>query len=383
MKFYYKLNLLILLLFCGELFSQSSFTGKPRYEIVTKRNGLLLGTFQIELFPNIAPYHAKNFDSLVSQKFYDTTAFHRVVPGFVIQGGDPNSRSGPVSTWGFGDPGQPTVKAEFSTAKHIRGILSAARKANDIHSATSQFFICVAAAPNLDGNYSVYGKVTSGMTVVDTIVLQPVVQSTQRPVQKIEMFVSYIGSNDTVPVAPIPNSPTFGATGLDTVLYTQLKWGSVKDGIIYGIEVSRDSLFNSTDTVFSVASTAAYIKNLKGYSTYYWRVKTNNGGHFSPWSQTWKFTTAPEIIDETGLVTISPEHKIKIFPNPSTDKFYFENLNSADKIEIFDVSGKKILNAVALETSLEIDLSKQAKGIYTYRIVRRQNQLQQGKLFVN
>src|SRR5437868_7957173 len=142
----------ILFFLTTELFSQFTYTytGKPRFQIVTTQASATLGVIHVELFPTIAPRHVRNFDSLVSKQFYDTTAFHRVVPGFVIQGGDPNSRSGPVSTWGYGQPGQPTVKAEFSVARHERGILSAARS-NNINSATSQFFICVAPACNLYG----------------------------------------------------------------------------------------------------------------------------------------------------------------------------------------------------------------------------------------
>src|SRR4051812_41631478 len=158
-------------IFClGDVYSQVptyTYTGKPRFQILTKRNNATLGIINVELFPNIAPKHTRNFDSLVSQSFYDTTAFHRVIAGFMIQGGDPNSRHGPMNTWGYGQPGQPTVNAEFSVAKHLRGILSAARSAN-INSATSQFFICHAAAPNLNGSYSIYGRVTSGINFVDT-----------------------------------------------------------------------------------------------------------------------------------------------------------------------------------------------------------------------
>ena len=135
---------LISLFVIGENFSQTAtytYTGKPRFQILTKRNNTLLGIINVELFPNIAPKHTRNFDSLVSKQFYDTTAFHRVIPGFVIQGGDPNSRHGPKPTWGQGQAGQPTVNAEFTAAKHVRGILSAARSTN-INSATSQFFIC-------------------------------------------------------------------------------------------------------------------------------------------------------------------------------------------------------------------------------------------------
>ena len=115
-----------------------------------------------------APRAVAYWDSLVGVQFFDSTAFHRVVPGFVVQGGDPNSRRGPRSTWGFGQPNQPNVPAEFSALSHERGILSAARDMN-INSANSQFFICVAAARFLNGQYTVVGKVIKGMEIVDQI----------------------------------------------------------------------------------------------------------------------------------------------------------------------------------------------------------------------
>src|SRR5688572_11991926 len=130
-----------LILFYFSTFSQG--IDKPQYQIVTHRAGSYLGTFNIELFPLIAPLHVNNFDSLVGQQFYDSTAFHRVVPGFVIQGGDPNSINGPISTWGQGQPWQVTVDAEFSVVRHLRGIIGAARDV-DPNSANSQFYICVA-----------------------------------------------------------------------------------------------------------------------------------------------------------------------------------------------------------------------------------------------
>ena len=134
-----KINTLLtvsfLFLAIGNSFSQNkitpastyTFSGKPTYQILTKRGGNLLGIINVELFPAIAPLAVINFDSLVSFHFFDSTAFHRVVPTFVIQGGDPNSKHGPKSTWGQGDPNQPTVNAEFSQAMHLRGTFAAAR----------------------------------------------------------------------------------------------------------------------------------------------------------------------------------------------------------------------------------------------------------------
>jgi len=126
------------------------------------------GDIAIEFFPDAAPKTVENFKKLASSGFYDGLVFHRIVPGFVIQGGDPNTKS--VSNkgrWGTGGPGW-TVKAEFNKNKHSRGALSMARS-QDPNSAGSQFFIVLKDANFLDGQYTVFGKVTSGMDVVDKI----------------------------------------------------------------------------------------------------------------------------------------------------------------------------------------------------------------------
>jgi len=167
----------------------------PKYKIAVTHGGDSIGEMIIELFPEVAPKHVHNFDSLVSIGFYNGTAFHRVIPGFMIQGGDPNSKDKPESTWGYGDPSQTKVPAEFSTLKHERGIISSAR-ATDINSATSQFFICVAKASHLDGQYSIYGKVLEGMEVADKIVSVPRDQTTNRPNKKVEMTITKIDPTD-------------------------------------------------------------------------------------------------------------------------------------------------------------------------------------------
>ena len=125
------------------------------------------GTIQVELYPEIAPNTVKNFLSLVNKGFYDGTIFHRVIPGFMIQGGDPQGT-------GMGGPGY-TIPGEFSSngftndLKHTRGVLSMARAMHP-DSAGSQFFLMVADAPHLDGQYASFGKVISGMEVCDAIV---------------------------------------------------------------------------------------------------------------------------------------------------------------------------------------------------------------------
>ena len=129
------------------------------------------GDIHIRFFPDVAPNHVRNFIDLAEKGFYNGIKFHRVIPGFMIQGGDPNTIKGDPGTWGMG--GSPNkLKAEFNKVKHVRGIVSAARTP-DPNSASSQFFIMVATAPSLDEQYSVFGQVTKGMDVVDTIVNAP------------------------------------------------------------------------------------------------------------------------------------------------------------------------------------------------------------------
>jgi len=144
------------------------------------------GNIELAFFPDIAPNHVNNFIELAKKGFYDTTTFHRVIPGFMIQGGDPNSKNHDKSGHGMGDPGY-KLKAEFNDKPHKRGILSMAR-AGDPDSAGSQFFICVADAMFLNGQYTVFGEVLSGMEVADKIVSQPR-DRRDNPEERIEMKV--------------------------------------------------------------------------------------------------------------------------------------------------------------------------------------------------
>ncbi len=145
-----------------------------------------LGEIHLRFFPEAAPNHVDNFISLARAEFFDGTIFHRVVPGFVIQGGDPGSKSLDRSMHGSGGPGY-RVKAEFGTILHKRGILSMARSSHP-DSAGSQFFICLADAPFLDGKYTVFGEVTKGMNVVDKIATLPK-DSRDNPLERVEMQV--------------------------------------------------------------------------------------------------------------------------------------------------------------------------------------------------
>ena len=127
-----------------------------------------LGDIKVEFYPEQAPNTVENFRKLANRAFYDGLIFHRIVPNFVIQGGDPNTRDmNNRSRWGTGGPGW-NIKAEFNKNKHIRGTLSMARS-QDPDSAGSQFFIVLKDSNFLDGQYTVFGRVISGMEIVDKI----------------------------------------------------------------------------------------------------------------------------------------------------------------------------------------------------------------------
>lgn len=134
------------------------------------------GKIVVMFFPTVAPKHVENFKNLVKKGFYDGTRFHRCIPGFMIQGGDPISKDlERFDYWGTGGPTsqdgkRQTVNAEFSELKHHRGVLSMARS-SDPNSAGSQFFIMQTNYPSLDGQYSAFGKVVEGLEIVDKIVM--------------------------------------------------------------------------------------------------------------------------------------------------------------------------------------------------------------------
>ena len=130
-----------------------------------------LGNIQFELFSDVAPETVRNFIKLAKSGFYDGTLFHRVIPKFMIQGGDPNTKESDKSTWGTGGPGY-NMKAEFNSRSHLRGIVSMARS-SDPDSAGSQFFIVTSDSTFLDREYTVFGQVVDGMEVADKIVNLP------------------------------------------------------------------------------------------------------------------------------------------------------------------------------------------------------------------
>ena len=159
---------------------------KPPHVLVKTK----FGDMDIVLFPDLAPKHVESFLKLSKSGFYNGTIFHRIIPGFMIQGGDPLTKD-PAnrSRYGTGGPGY-TLPAEFNKVPHEKGILSAARTA-DPNSAGSQFFIMVDKAPHLDGQYTVFGEIVKGIEVADTIVSQPR-DLKDNPLERIEMTIEVI-----------------------------------------------------------------------------------------------------------------------------------------------------------------------------------------------
>jgi peptidyl-prolyl cis-trans isomerase B (cyclophilin B) len=159
-------------------------TKQPHVVIDTK-----YGSIEIELLPYIAPGHVVNFIKLAQAEFYDGTIFHRVIPGFMIQGGDPNTKGNNKQTYGAGGPGY-TIKAEFNNQPHIRGTVSMARS-QDPNSAGSQFYIVTSDSRFLDKKYTVFGRVTHGMEVADKIV-RAKRDGNDLPHERIEMKVRVV-----------------------------------------------------------------------------------------------------------------------------------------------------------------------------------------------
>ncbi len=305
------LLLTALIVFCTNFtFAQE---GRPQYKISNERDGVYIGDIIIELFPYVAPLHVVNFDSLVAISFYDSTAWHRVVPDFVIQGGDPNSINGPRNTWGEGDPNQRTVPAEFSRVTHSRGIIGAARD-TDINSATSQFYINTANNSGLDGSYTAYGIVVEGMDIVDNIEASSR-DVNDNPNEKIEMFITKVGINEVIPGVPILLEPEDGFTAFTKE--TNLIWTSVEGAVLNFIEIANDSNFTDlviTDSVkMKEENVSVKIKDIElGEKKFYWRIRVNNGAKFGDYSQIRSFTTSisPPVLvapsDSSTNVVLNP-----------------------------------------------------------------------------
>ena len=186
--------ILLTLLVIGVLFMT---TEKENNVAVISTN---FGDMVIEFYPDIAPMHVESFMALANEEYFNGTTFHRVIPGFMIQGGDPNSRNENRATHGTGgragkffglgneeDPSTWLIPQEFSDTPHVKGILSMART-NDPNSASSQFFVCHDNANFLDNNYTVFGKVIDGLDIIDEIANVAKDQN-DNPLERVEMSI--------------------------------------------------------------------------------------------------------------------------------------------------------------------------------------------------
>ena len=157
------------------------------------------GRIVIELFPNIAPQMVERFKKLISEKFYDGTAIHRVDPGLgIIQGGDPNTKGNNVAMYGIGDSSYPNVPAEFSDIPYERGTVGAART-QDVNGANCQWFITLKKQPAFDKKYTVFGRVIDGIKNAEMIMGAPTAPGTPRPADKVII--------KSVTLQPRTNSP--------------------------------------------------------------------------------------------------------------------------------------------------------------------------------
>lgn len=172
------------------------FTLSPVVKAADKQAHVVIetqyGNIEMQLLPYVAPNHVKNFIKLASSGFYDGTIFHRVIPGFMVQGGDPNTRGKDKSSYGSGGPGY-TIAAEFNNQPHVRGTVSMAR-AGDPDSAGSQFFIVVKNSRFLDKKYTVFARVIKGMEVVDEIVSQKR-DKNDNPRERVEIIVQIVNES--------------------------------------------------------------------------------------------------------------------------------------------------------------------------------------------
>lgn len=344
---------------------------KPVYEIEVRRADTSMGKITVEMFPAIAPNHVRNWDSLVAIKFYDSLAIHRVVPDWVIQGGDPNTRSGPEETWGFGSDDQTTVDAEFSAVSHLPGILSQART-SDPNSGTSQFFICLAdnSVP-LDRKYSVYGQVISGMDVVRTI---EKVDTGARgiPVEKIIMFITKTGSNDAETAVPELALPAHDSNFVSTTKLITFRWHPVPDAMLYRIQVAKDADFTDMhrDTTTSQTDTSIRLSGFQNMESYYWRVLANNGGNASAYSSAWQFSVGDLSVSDAQDDLFSIE---EVTPHPilshSTIRFGLAQ-DARVSFSILDLLGNTVRTVLQTEYraagihQVQLDATGLPGGVY-------------------
>tara|TARA_B100001113_G_C21020409_1_gene583290 strand:+ start:363 stop:971 length:609 start_codon:yes stop_codon:yes gene_type:complete len=194
--------IILILILVGVIFMNNE---KEKVAVISTKYGDMV----VEFYADVAPMHVESFMALAEEEYFNGTTFHRVIPGFVIQGGDPNSklenraihgtggRAGKF--FGIGDKDDSStwlIPQEFNSIPHVKGILSMART-NDPNSASSQFFICHDNASFLDNNYTVFGKVIKGLEIIDQIV-NVEKDMNDNPLEKIEMSVVIANKSDVI-----------------------------------------------------------------------------------------------------------------------------------------------------------------------------------------
>ena len=194
--------IILILILVGVIFMNNE---KEKVAVISTKYGDMV----VEFYADVAPMHVESFMALAEEEYFNGTTFHRVIPGFVIQGGDPNSklenraihgtggRAGKF--FGIGDKDDSStwlIPQEFNSIPHVKGILSMART-NDPNSASSQFFICHDNANFLDNNYTVFGKVIKGLEIIDQIV-NVEKDMNDNPLEKIEMNVVIANKSDVI-----------------------------------------------------------------------------------------------------------------------------------------------------------------------------------------
>ena len=194
--------IILILILVGVIFMNNE---KEKVAVISTKYGDMV----VEFYADVAPMHVESFIALAEEEYFNGTTFHRVIPGFVIQGGDPNSklenraihgtggRAGKF--FGIGDKDDSStwlIPQEFNSIPHVKGILSMART-NDPNSASSQFFICHDNASFLDNNYTVFGKVIKGLEIIDQIV-NVEKDMNDNPLEKIEMSVVIANKSEVI-----------------------------------------------------------------------------------------------------------------------------------------------------------------------------------------
>jgi peptidyl-prolyl cis-trans isomerase B (cyclophilin B) len=207
MKLFFKLSVLVTLLVWGGAMAQETppaLPANPSHPSAAREVAVMEtseGTMVIEFWPEVAPKTVENFKKLARQGFYDGTTFHRIIKGFMIQGGDPNTKDPSKETlYGQGGPGY-KIKAEFNDRPHVKGVLSMARS-RDPDSAGSQFFICHGVAKGLDGQYTAFGKLIKGEDVLDKIANTPVTRGGEptpsKPTKRVSVVKVQVVPADSV-----------------------------------------------------------------------------------------------------------------------------------------------------------------------------------------